>query len=54
MFSNLLTQVNNNFYKYLRLAEIPVGKTGVPDVKTTAKGIYVTSFSNISYWINCE
>ena len=36
---NLLTQVNNNLYKYLRLAEIPVGKTGVPGVKTTAKGI---------------
>ena len=34
---NLLTQVNNNLYKYLRLAEIPVVKTEVPGVKTTAK-----------------
>ena len=34
---NLQTQVNNILYKYLRLEEIPVGKTGVPSVKTTAK-----------------
>ena len=34
---NLLTQVNNNLLKYLRQAEIPVGKPRVPGVKTTAK-----------------
>ena len=34
---NLLTQVNNIIYKYLCLAEIPVGKTGVPVVKHHCK-----------------
>ena len=29
---NLLTQVDNNLYKYLRLAERPVGKIGVPGI----------------------
>ena len=45
MFSNLLTQVNNNFYKYLCLEKISVGRTGVPGVNTTAKVIItVVSF----------
>ena len=35
---NLLTQVNNNLYKYLCLAEIPVSKTGLPGVKNHCKG----------------
>ena len=36
---NFLTQVSNSLFKYHCLAEIPVGKTEVPNVKTTAKGI---------------
>ena len=40
---NLLTQVNYSLYKYLRLAEIPVGKTGVPGVKTPAKVFNISS-----------
>ena len=46
---NLLTQVNNNLYKYLRLAEIPVGKTGVAGVKTIAKGICRAPFPTEVY-----
>ena len=39
LLTQVLTQVNNNLYKCLRLAEIPVRKTGVPGVKIPTKGI---------------
>ena len=48
---NLLTQVNKYVYKYLRLSEIPVGKTLVLGVKTTAKGINnIKDYTNNWIW----
>ena len=40
------------FGEYLRLAEVLVGKTGVPGVKTTAKGVTKSNETRIFKGIN--
>ena len=43
------------FGEYLRLAEVLVGKTGVPSVKTTVKGVFPLKVRRGSpYWYQPE